>query len=152
MDLQRISLPLKCTDNVSKRIGNVIQRIFNALQRKKNASTLFSLSLLFPNRITVKHWMNEFSSHFRLHLYQIQCQMLNSLKFNCLMLQMEKFQFSVFKAPHPDPLLTVEFWQIVTHLSIHLYFSSDMNLRTCAIFKMESKSYTSFIKFKCTPT
>ena len=55
MDLQRISVPLKNIANVSKRNGNALQRIFNALKmhyNKKNASTLFSLSLLFPNRVT----------------------------------------------------------------------------------------------------
>ena len=58
MDLQRISVPLKNIANVSKRNGNALQRIFtrveNALQRK-NATTLFSLSLLFPKRVTYSH-------------------------------------------------------------------------------------------------
>ena len=51
MDLQRISVPLKNIANVSKRNGNALQRI--ALQRK-NASTIFSLSLVFPNRLTIQ--------------------------------------------------------------------------------------------------
>ena len=55
MDLQRISVPLKNIANVSKRNGNAFSRHFqcveNALQRK-NASTPFSLSLVFPNRVT----------------------------------------------------------------------------------------------------
>ena len=59
MDLQCISLPLKCIGNVSKRIENALQRIFNALQRK-NASPLFSLSLLFPNRVTIEDILSNF--------------------------------------------------------------------------------------------
>ena len=58
MDLQRTLVPLKNIANVSKRNGNALQRIFtrveNALQRK-NATTLFSLSLLFPKRVTYSH-------------------------------------------------------------------------------------------------
>ena len=55
MDLQRISVPLKNIANVSKCNGHALQRIFNALKmhyNEKNASTLFLLSLLFPNRVT----------------------------------------------------------------------------------------------------
>ena len=55
MDLQRISLPLKRIGNLSKCIGNALQRIYKAFKMHyniKNASTLFSLSLLFPNRVT----------------------------------------------------------------------------------------------------
>ena len=54
MDLQRISVPLKNIANVSKCSSMHFQRVENALQRK-NATTLFSLSLLFPKRVTYSH-------------------------------------------------------------------------------------------------
>ena len=67
MYLQRISVPLKNIANVSKRNGNALQCIFNALKmhyNEKNASTLFSLSLLFPNRVTFDIFGKNFLTGF----------------------------------------------------------------------------------------
>ena len=90
MDLQRISVLLRKIANVSKCNGNVLQCIFNTLKMQCNTTTLFSLSLLFPKRVTfLKPFVPPSSSTISfLFLYKHICT------FPCLSLGVRSFQFS----------------------------------------------------------
>ena len=90
MDLQCILVPLRQIANVSKCNGNVLQHIFNALKMRCNATTLFSLSLLFPKRVTfLKPFVPPSSSTISfLFFYKHICT------FPCLSLGVWSFQFS----------------------------------------------------------
>ena len=70
MDLQRISVPLKNITNVSKCNGNALQR---KCITTENATTLFSLSRLFPNRVT-------YLQHLHYCLLSASCLPTKSLK------------------------------------------------------------------------